>query len=632
VVAPLILQQSGWSYSADFTQGSYGWDLDYDSDGYTANTGFVMDSHIYINYGGNLRRLMCASGSTTVTRVEVDVIYSSVPDPAYAARVSALRGGNWDWQPVGWTSAEDIRTVQTIIRADGYTFSAGCVWLFFEGWIERHHVGNVTVEAIRVYGTGENPFAVPYCTGTIHQSGSDPVSLRSEPSINGTIWAQLAENNVVTIFGRTADSQWLYVNHIQSGHGWVTAEAVINQRLGIEPLQLCNLNALVPIVNTTGQTLTPTVTPTPTPDPTICTSRQLGTVNLRTQPNFNESAPRQLTDGTVRFVGRYVSGDDIWLRVSGYYVAGSGTLDTTAVGWIHLSAFGGVEPCGSGSILSLPLLDQTGNPVPTPTPNPNMTPTASATPPVSASPICLDALTNVPVRLRSAPTFDNNEVLYVESYTPVDIYWLTNSGGIYNGSTTWYYISLDYGVPSQRYFGWMHSTVIDARTCPPIITITPSPTLTPTPSNTPPPDLSSVFPLPMIAPDAAHPVRQVPLTGCLNFGYGIPSIDVNPIGLTEPGFPVQLPARATILAVDNNGVTPPGIFDPGLTVYFRIDIRDIPPEIRLRLATLNAIDGYPEFQNISAATQQGSIHIQYAHLRLGTIPSTVVTPKSWTEG
>jgi hypothetical protein len=353
-------------------------------------------------------------------------------------------------------------------------------------------------------------------------------------------------------------------------------------------------------------------TATPTIDPTICTSRQLGTVNLRTQPNFNESAPRQLTDGTVRFVGRYVLGDDIWLRVNGYYAAGSSTLDTTAVGWIHLSAFGGVEPFGSGSILSLPLLDQSGAPVPTPTPNPNMTPTASATPPVSASPVCEDALSNQPVRLRSGPTTSDSEILYVESYTPVDIYWSTDNGSEYNSSRVWYYISLNYGVPAERYFGWMHSTVIDARTCPPIITITPSPTLTPTPSNTPPPDLSSVFPLPMIAPDSAHPVR---LSDCLNLTYGIPSVDINPVGLSG-NFAVQTPARSAVVIVDRDGGGNPGVF-----VSIRVDMQDVPQIIRDRLATMNEVPGIEGFGNITEST--GSLHIAYSHLEEGSIPSNI---------
>ncbi len=378
------------------------------------------------------------------------------------------------------------------------------------------------------------------------------------------------------------------------------------------------------------------------PEPALyCMSRILTGVNLRSSPIFpQDTEPNNilqfLSGGSARLMGRFIESSDVWLRVDGY--ADGSQLNTSVQGWIHLSAFGGIEPCASGSINDLPELDSQGNvtSIPTPTLQPTdlSTPisTATATPtPIIVTPppnpACTEAVTGQPVKLRSAPTTLSIAILNVDTYTPITIYW-NSQGETINDSPVWLYTLINYGAPAQQYLGWIHSTLVDFRTCPsipeatltPTVTYTPSntptasntplPTATSTPTNTPPPDYSSQFLLPMIG-TASNPPR---LSNCLIPGYyDIPSRDINPRGITGGSFAVQTPARATIQIVDRIGRIPA----PGIFLSIRVDLQDVPQVIRQRMATLNTT-----FGNIPL-TAEGSLQIAYSHLTINSIPTDI---------
>jgi len=245
--------------------------------------------------------------------------------------------------------------------------------------------------------------------------------------------------------------------------------------------------------------------------------------------------------------------------------------------------------------------------------------------------------------MRVAPSTTADLVLRIEAYVPVAIYW-SSVGEIYNGSTTWYYSRVSYGVPSQTYYGWIHSTLIDATQCQaiPDATLTPTttptasntstPSNTPTPSNTltatntPPPDLSSVFPLPMLSQDAlgspltGNPPIRLSVDESLFCGFGgltILSRDINPRNVGGDVYPtsyhpVVLPAPAMIMVVDQD-IEPETEYNKhlGNFVAIRILMEDIPLEIQDRLQTIN-IGPDQSFKNINVA-QGGSILIGFAH-------------------
>jgi len=116
----------------------------------------------------------------------------------------------------------------------------------------------------------------------------------------------------------------------------------------------------------------------------------------------------------------------------------------------------------------------------------------------------------------------------------------------------------------------------------------------------------------MIGPDATHPPR---LSECsLRTEYSIPTRDINPRELTGGNYPLQTPARSTIVVVDRDGGGNAGVF-----VSIRVDMADIPQAIKQRLETLNIIPGDARFENIDTS-KGGSIHIGYSHIASGTIP------------
>jgi len=377
------------------------------------------------------------------------------------------------------------------------------------------------------------------------------------------------------------------------------------------------------------------------PEPALyCMSRILTGVNLRSSPIFpQDTEPNNilqfLSGGSARLMGRFIESSDVWLRVDGY--ADGSQLNTSVQGWIHLSAFGGIEPCASGSINDLPELDSLGNvtSIPTPTLQPTdlSTPisTATATPtPIIVTPppnpACTEAVTGQPVKLRSAPTTLSTAILNVDTYTPITIYW-NSQGETINGSPVWLYTLINYGAPAQQYLGWIHSTLVDFRTCPsipeatltPTVTYTPSntptasntplPTATSTPTNTPPPDYSSQFLLPMIGTEQ-NPAR---LWNCDLLHPELFSRDIQPFGLNGGGFPLQTPARSTIQIVDRVGRIP----NPGVFISIRVDLQDVPQVIRQRMATLNSSLG-----NVPL-TATGSLQIGYSHLQVDSIPPSI---------
>lgn len=347
-------------------------------------------------------------------------------------------------------------------------------------------------------------------------------------------------------------------------------------------------------------------------------------INLRNVPSFSNSSITVLTGGTVRFIGTHISGEGIWLSVEGYNLT---TWDYTKIGWIHLSAFGGVEPCSSGTTQNLPIMDNLGNIIVSPTSIPP-TPAITQVPP-SQNPVCDDAITGTPVNLRASSSSLSSSLLYIEQYTPVAIYFKA-SGEAQFGDPYWFYVRVAYGVPATTYYGWIHAQLVDERACTNIPeatalpTNTPLPSATPTASSTPPPDLSEAFPLPLIGPSANNPAR---LSDCdMPAIYKIPSRDINPRGIAGGNHPVQTSARSIVMVVDRDGGGNPGVF-----VSVRIEIMDIPIEIRQRLATLNTLPGDDRFQNIPLTANRGALHIGYSHLAPDSIPTAlqpldVVTP------
>jgi hypothetical protein len=320
-----------------------------------------------------------------------------------------------------------------------------------------------------------------------------------------------------------------------------------------------------------------------------------------------------------------------WLYVTGYY-AGNQYMSLPSPGWVANSIYidGGKDACSPTNlspyvkyVSDLPIINDLGTLVPTATPT--ITPTSISTP--VGGPICSVHPANpTPVRENAytASAIVGNITLPPSGIWPlIDVKAVTNQGEQYYNSrdnrqsTTWYQIYFtDEG--GNFVFGWVQEHYLDsadvATLCvnPPIPTVvaTVPPTPTPTPSPTLPPDLSNNFLLPMRGPDDAHPPR---LSRC-QIHDEIASMDINPLNASGGNYPLQLPAPATIMIVDNDGDGTLGNF-----VSIRIDMADIPQVIRQRLETLNEVpnDDYPNFRNRFGnidTSQGGSIHIGYAHL------------------
>jgi hypothetical protein len=383
------------------------------------------------------------------------------------------------------------------------------------------------------------------------------------------------------------------------------------------------------------QTAPTDCTPPTIPPPTeaFCISREVIStppgLNIRPNPSW-EANPPNVMGGRLRITGTYTSGEGRWLRVNPYQNPGQ-PFDGIQ-GWVWEDVFR--DPCDhtipdNKDLPELPIMDESGNIVSTPPTIPSPTPTLP--PPTPEYQAACSVHTNNPTNLRYAWYESSPIVKVLELYAPVSVHSWTDGGSVFNGSTVWYHVTFT-SVTGESFIGWIHSAFLDANDlaqveCNDIQFVfrpspTPPPTLTPTPSSTPPPDLSNIFPLPMIGPDPSHPPR---LSDCLALEYTIPSVDIEPQGLSGGSYPLQTPARSTIMVVDRLDRGPTGVI-----VSIRVDMADVPQPIKDRLETMNVIPGDSRFENIDTS-QGGSLHIGYSHIAEGTIPSDI-EPVNITDG
>lgn len=373
-----------------------------------------------------------------------------------------------------------------------------------------------------------------------------------------------------------------------------------------------------------------TYTPVPsyTPIPEIfCISREVTSdpigLNIRVYPTWNTNEGMQnVIRGRIRITGIYFNDGIYWLRVDPYIDPNGVATDIR--GWVSEDIFQG--PCEDDtSIFTLPHMDVDGNIVSVPTPIPTITPLPPV--PTPEYPVaCVVRTAYTPANVRLAWYSFAPIVFVFDGGVDVNVHAKTEGGDEVLGTTLWYNISFQRS-NGELIVGWMHRSLLDSPTLDggdcadiPLVEreLPPTPTPPPpTPTSTPPPDLSGIFPLPMIGPDQQHQAR---LTARCVLHDEIPGRDVQPLGLTGDGYELRIPAPATIMVVDNDDQYNAGL---GNFVSIRIDMVDVPIEIRTRLATMNTIPGNPNFRNITSS-EGGSLHIGYAHIMSGTIPADII--------
>ncbi|MEZ4865627.1 MAG: SH3 domain-containing protein [Caldilineaceae bacterium] len=173
--------------------------------------------------------------------------------------------------------------------------------------------------------TVATPVVTAPITGTVNITVG--LNARALPDTTSTTLATLDGGVVLTLQGRTTDSQWLLVELPAGGNGWVFAQYVtVNGDLTTipvisEPTPLSAATAATATLTTTAGTTTTTLAPTPVAptgavavqDMTATVSRLSG-ANMRLTPDPDtESVDNAPFDAILKVLGR--SADNEWVQV-----------------------------------------------------------------------------------------------------------------------------------------------------------------------------------------------------------------------------------------------------------------------------------------------------------------------------